>query len=61
MGAKDHAMATRVADRQVNLMLCARPTEAFTPESLALYFEIRSAHGKFLIQGTTNDKGPYAE
>jgi hypothetical protein len=61
VGEKDYAMLARGADRQRNFILYAPPTGNFTPESLALYDEIRSAQGKFLMQGTKNDKGLYAE
>ena len=61
VGDKDYAMLARGADRTGNFINYAPPTANFTPGSLALYDEIRSAQSKILMQGTKNDKGLYAE
>ncbi|MCV2865415.1 phytanoyl-CoA dioxygenase family protein [Albidovulum sediminicola] len=61
VGDRDYAMLARGADRVGNFTLYAPPVSNFSPESLALYEEIRSAQGKFLMRGTKNDKGLYAE
>ncbi|MCV2868245.1 phytanoyl-CoA dioxygenase family protein [Defluviimonas sp. WL0002] len=60
VGDKDYAMLARGADRMRNFILYSPPTQNFTPQSLALYEEIRSAQGAFLMKGTKNDKGLYA-
>ncbi len=61
VGDKDYAMLARGADRVGNFINFAPPTANFTPASLALYEEIRSAQAKFLMKGTSNTKGLYAE
>lgn len=61
VGEKDYAMLARGADRIGNFIHYAPPEANFTPASLALYEEIRSAQGKFLMKGTKNDTGLYAE
>jgi hypothetical protein len=60
VGDKDYAMLARGADRTGNFINYAPPTANFTPASLALYDEIRSAQAQFLMKGTTNDMGLYA-
>jgi hypothetical protein len=61
VGDKDYAMLARGADRVGNFINYAPPEANFTPASLALYDEIRSAQAKFLMSGATNDKGLYAK
>ena len=61
VGEQDYAMLARGADRARNFILFAPPEGNFTPESLALYDEIRTTQGKFLMKGTKNDKGLYAK
>ncbi len=61
VGEKDYAMLARGADRIGNFIHYAPPEANFTPASLALYEEIRSAQGKFLMKGTKNNTGLYAE
>lgn len=57
---KDYAILARGADRAGNFINFAPPTAPFTPASLALYDEIRSAQAKATMAGTANDKGLYA-
>jgi len=57
---RDYAIQARGADRQSNFIHFAAPTAPFTPDSLALYDEIRAAQGKILMAGTETNKGLYA-
>ncbi|MGC1486376.1 MAG: phytanoyl-CoA dioxygenase family protein [Albidovulum sp.] len=61
VGNKDYAMLARGADRIGNFIHFAPPSANFTPTSLALYDEIRSAQAKFLMAGAANTKGLYAK
>lgn len=60
VGEKDYAMLVRGADRPGHFINFAPPRGNFTPESLALYDEIRSAQSKVMMKGTRNAKGLYA-
>ena len=57
---KDYAMLVRGADRTGNFINIAPPRAPFTPESLALYDEIRAAQAQATMKGTDNAKGLYA-
>ncbi len=57
---KDYAMLVRGADRTENFINIAPPRAPFTPESLALYDEIRAAQAQATMKGTDNAKGLYA-
>ncbi|SFL54974.1 phytanoyl-CoA dioxygenase family protein [Shimia aestuarii] len=57
---KDYAMLARGADRIGNFINYAPPRAQFTPESLALYEEIRSAQAQATMKGADNRKGLYA-
>ncbi|MGX9351613.1 phytanoyl-CoA dioxygenase family protein [Shimia sp. W99] len=57
---KDYAMLARGADRTGNFINYAPPRAPFSPESLALYEEIRSAQAQATMKGADNTKGLYA-
>lgn len=57
---KDYAMIVRGADRVGNFIHYAPPAALFTPQSVALYKEIRDARAKAMMAGTTVRKGIYA-
>lgn len=57
---KDYAILARGADRAGNFINFAPPIAPFTPASLALYDEIRTAQAKATMAGTANNKGLYA-
>lgn len=57
---KDYAMLVRGADRTGNFINIAPPRAPFTPESLALYDEIRAAQAQATMKGTDNAQGLYA-
>ena len=60
VGDKDYAILARGADRTGNFINFAAPTAPFTPQSLALYEEIRTAQAKAMMAGADNSKGLYA-
>jgi ectoine hydroxylase-related dioxygenase (phytanoyl-CoA dioxygenase family) len=60
VGDKDYAILARGADRTGNFINFAAPTAPFTPQSLALYEEIRTAQAKAIMAGADNSKGLYA-
>lgn len=61
VGDIDYAMLVRGADRIGNFIHYAPPRSLFSPESLALYDEIRSAQAGVMMRGTKGDsKGMYA-
>lgn len=61
VGDTDYAMLVRGADRVGNFIHYAPPARAFSPESLALYEEIRGAQARVMMRGTAGDsKGMYA-
>ena len=57
---KDYAMVVRGADRVGNFIHYAPPSALFTPQSVALYTEIRAARAKAMMAGTSVKKGIYA-
>ncbi len=57
---KDYAILARGADRTGNFINFTPPRAPFTPESLALYDEIRAAQAAATMAGTDNKKGLYA-
>lgn len=57
---KDYAMVVRGADRVGNFIHYAPPSALFTPQSIALYTEIRAARAKAMMAGTSVKKGIYA-
>jgi len=58
---KDYAILARGADRAGNFINFTPPRAPFTPESLALYDEIRTAQSQALMAGVQADrKGFYA-
>ena len=57
---KDYAMVVRGADRVGNFIHYAPPAALFTPQSVAMYEEIRDARAKAMMAGTTVRKGIYA-
>ena len=57
---KDYAMLVRGADRTGNFINYAPPRANFTPESLAIYDEIRKAQATATMAGTSNSRGLYA-
>jgi ectoine hydroxylase-related dioxygenase (phytanoyl-CoA dioxygenase family) len=60
VGDKDYAILARGADRTGNFINFAPPAAPFTPQSLALYDEIRAAQATALMSGATTDsKGFY--
>ncbi len=54
---RDYAILARGADRQGNFINFAPPERPFSPESLAMYEEIRKAQAQALMQGSKADKG----
>ena len=57
---KDYAMLVRGADRTGNFINYAPPRANFTPESLAIYDEIRKSQATATMAGTSNSRGLYA-
>ena len=57
---KDYAILARGADRAGNFINFSPPRHTFSPESLALYDEIRSAQAQATMAGVDNSKGLYA-
>ncbi|MBD3662807.1 phytanoyl-CoA dioxygenase family protein [Sulfitobacter aestuariivivens] len=57
---KDYAMLVRGADRVGNFINVAAPTQPFTPASLAIYDEVRTAQSQAMMAGAkVNSKGMY--
>jgi len=57
---RDYAMLARGADRHGHFVNIAPPTTLFSPNSLALYDEIRAAQAKALAAGASGDVALYA-
>jgi ectoine hydroxylase-related dioxygenase (phytanoyl-CoA dioxygenase family) len=57
---RDYAILARGADRVGNFIHYSPPEAPFTPASLALYDEIRTAQAQATMAGTDNAKGLYA-
>ena len=57
---KDYAILARGADRAGNFIHFTPPQASFSPQSLALYDEIRAAQAKALMAGATSNKGYYS-
>lgn len=61
VAAKDYAILARGADRTGNFINFAPPSSVFSPQSLALYDEIRTAQAAALMDGASKDnKGFYS-
>jgi len=54
VGDKDYAMLARGKDDEGNFIHVPEPVTDFSPESLALYEEIRQAQAKVMMRGTSS-------
>lgn len=59
VAAKDYAITARGADRFGNFISFAPPRATFSPESLALYSEIRAAQNAALMSGAKRQRTGY--